>query len=238
MSSDIHGWRYFSLARCEKVEDAPILRGSAGMHLHQRVQAAAKCNGISGAMWMTEKARERSIAAKDSKPPHEGPAPDWDCTCGSYFYRLLEDCYTSPINVYAHVTCLERTILHQNGGRTTQYAIDYLLDTEVHDGQMAYLYYDNEKLAKGPSVPTVWGYMGFGGMMAEEINYSEALIQVAGHLGVPVLKKTDLAGCPDCLVANGWVEPEVVTEGMRRKWYGAGYVERERQHQKDMGEAI
>ncbi len=237
-SSNIHGWRVFSLARCEKVPNAPILRGAAGMHLHQRVQEAAKCNGFSGALWMTEAAREKQSKTVMGSVPHEGPSPDWDCTCGAYFWRLLKDCWASPTNVYAHVTCMERTMLHQNGGRTTQYSVDYLLASEIRDGQNAYIYHSNDKLAQGPMVPLNWGYVGAGGALAEEINYGEALAQVAKHLDVPVLSKSDLAGCPDCLVANSWVEPEVITEGMRREWYGAGYVERERQHLKDMGEAI
>ncbi len=158
--------------------------------------------------------------------------------CGSYFFRLLKDCWTSPTSVYAHVTCMERTMLHQNGGRTTQYSVDYLLASTVRDGQSAYIFHSNDKLAQGPMVPLIWGYVGAGGALAEEINYGEALTQVAKHLDVPVLSKSDLAGCPSCLVANGWVEPEVITEEMRKSWYGAGYVERERQHDRDMGEAI
>ena len=89
MSSNIHGWRVFSLARCEKVPDAPILRGAAGMHLHQRVQSAAKCNGFSGALWMTETAREKQSKTVMGSVPHEGPSPDWDCTCGAYFWTAI-----------------------------------------------------------------------------------------------------------------------------------------------------
>ncbi len=228
LSSNIHGWRAFSFGRCERVPDVPILLGAARTHLHQRVQEAAKCTGIAGAKWMTNKARERSLAAKDNTPPHEGPAPDWDCTCGAYFYRLLKDCYTSPTMVYAHVTCMERTILHQNGGRTTQYSVDYLLASEAHDGQVALLLYDYDEdttLAKSLVVPLHFGYVGGGGMMAELVNYGESLTQVANHLDVPVLSKSDLAGCPQCLVANGWVAPEVITETMRKDWFGAGYHE-------------
>lgn len=58
------------------------------MHLHDRVQKAAECTGISHAVWLTETAKERLGEKYDKKGDvlsHEGPAPDWDCSCGHYF---------------------------------------------------------------------------------------------------------------------------------------------------------
>lgn len=206
------------------------------MHLHDRVQKAAECRGISGALWMTETARER-LEARDKKEgpavPHEGPAPDWDCTCGSYFYRAFEDAWVSAYNAYAHVTCLERTMLHTNGGRTTQYSVDYFLAPTLAD-QKVYLPIEHQDQAQGRPVAAIphqgdlGGYYGFPGQMAVIRDQKEVLEEIALSLGVPILDRTDLRGCPVCLVFNGWRDEKEITEEMRRDWFGAGYTQRER----------
>lgn len=229
MSSFIHGWRVMQYTRCSKT-GAPVLQGSAGMHLHTPVQRRAECRGISGAMWMTEKARERLAARSGNAPyvPHDDPAPDWDCTCGSYFYRTFADAWVSDMNAYAHVTCLERTMLHKNGGRTTQYSVDYLL-APPKEGLKVYLPITTPEQAQGnPVTPGRLAYGPYGGFygglgMVVERDQKEVLEEVALSLGVPILSKDDLSGCPVCLVTNLWREPEEITPRMYKDWFGAGY---------------
>lgn len=148
--------------------------------------------------------------------------------CGSYFYRTLKDAWTSPANVYAHVTCLERTILHKNGGRTTQYAVDYLL-APSEPNQKVYLPVESPAQAQGQVIPiptmvgAPWGGLYGGITMGEAREYDQVLDEVAITLGVPILEKDDLRGCPECLIVNSWREPKEITDQMRRDWFGEGY---------------
>ena len=223
MSAFIHGWRVFSFTNCSKT-GLPCLSGASGMHLHNKVQKAAECRGISPAIWMTEAAKERSKLKSAGLPSgHDEPAPNYDCTCGNYFYRTFKDAWQSASNVYAHVTCLERTILHVNGGRTTQYSVDYLLPSTRGDvGQKVYLPIDDPAKAKGPVVNQPFSFYDFN-MQMEERLYSEVLSEIALSLGVPILDEKSLLGCPVCLVVNGWREPGEISERMKREWFGLGY---------------
>lgn len=224
-ASFIHGWRVFQFARCAKTGSV-VLQGSSNMHLHSRVQKVAECKGISPAVWVTQTARERLAVVEqgevDAAAVHDGEAPDWDCTCGHYFYRTLKDAWNSEINVYAHVTCLERTMLHKNGGRTTQYSVDYLLaPTTPH--LKAYIELANASQARaGNKAVLLGGLYGWVGQM-EECDYAQELDSVALVLGVPILEREDLNGCPECLIVNSWRKPEEVTDQMKRDWFGRGY---------------
>lgn len=230
--ANIHGWRCFSYGHCSKT-GTTVLVGSAGMHLHNRVQKVAECSGISSAMWMTETARERLEERQRGGPqvPHEGPAPDWDCSCGAYFFRLLSDAAGSDMNAYAHVTCLERTMLHANGGRTTQYAVDYLL-APAKPNQKVYVPVADPSQVKTNQalVPMgIWG-IPFGGVwMGVEREAREVLEEISLSLGVPILEKEDISGCPICIQVNRWRESEEISEEMVRSWFGEGY----RQHERD-----
>lgn len=227
----IHGFRAFSFARCFRT-GLPVLAGAAGQHLHQTLQVEAVCSGISSAKWMTEAARERlkAVATGGPSTPHDGPAPDWDCTCGAYFYRTWEDVWMGGASAYAHITCLGRTMLHSGGGRTTTYSIDYLIAPKRPDDKV-YLPVENadEARAQGLKVTSYpynpYDFLPFarGWSFAEECVQSELLDRLALSLGVPVLEKTDLKGCPSCLIANKWREPKEVTPRMYKDWFGESY---------------
>jgi hypothetical protein len=166
---------------------------------------------------MTQTARDRLAAyAKPGSVPHKEPSPDWDCTCGHYFFRTFEDAWTSPSQIYVHVTCLERTVLHTGGGRTTQYAVDYLLLPEKTDTKV-YV-----PLVNSGVIANQWGYFG---MPTDSFVQTEVMEEIAASLGVPILERHDMEGCPVCLVANSWRKPEEVTKTMRHAWFGEGYRE-------------
>ena len=57
-------------------------------------------------------------------------APDWEGDDGYKFYGTLEGAWQDAPSVYAHVTCLGPTILHEHGGRTAQYSVDYFLPAD------------------------------------------------------------------------------------------------------------
>lgn len=221
--SFIHGFRTFTFARCSKTKQ-PVLMGAAGMHLHSALQEEAQCRGISGAKWMTEAARKKLDArygGAGKKVPHDGPAPDWDCTCGHYFYRTLKDAYQTVYNAYAHVTCLERTMLHTGGGRTTQYSIDYFLAPEK-PGQKVYI----ADPAFSPSTMTYPSAFAWPvAVLGNPQNQIEVLEGIGMSLGVPILDRDDLRGCPQCLVVNKWRKPEEITKKMRHDFFGEGYKE-------------
>lgn len=231
MSSFIHGWRAFGFARCSRTNEI-VLQGQSLMHLHNPVQKAAECKGISGAMWMTDTAKDRLAKRLEGgkSVPHEGPAPDFDCTCGSYFYRTIEDTPQNPTSVYAHVTCLERTILHTSGGRTTQYSVDYLL-APSKPIMKVYVQPKSSAQPQNPVVPVVvtsnWGYPHMFAV-GEEHNFAEVLKEVASSLKVPILEKEDMKGCPECLLANGWRKESEISDQHRRDWFGEGYIQQER----------
>lgn len=223
MPTIIHGFRTFSFRHCTKTNKL-VLAGFRGMHLHNRIQKAAVCTDPGPAMWMTEAAR--------SYPFHTGrhddePAPKWECSCGHYFYRTYRAAWNGHFNVYAHVTALEKTMLHRDGGRTTQYAVDYLITPE-HPQNKAYIPYDDTKntppgivQAGRVPVPFAGGIPGFWGFTTSyQKNMLEAVETVANDLGVPVLEKNDLAGCPVCLEVNGWREPDEITTEMKIDWFG------------------
>lgn len=219
----LHGFRVFTFVRCSRTKEI-ALAGQAGMHLHSSMQKPAECRGISGAMWMTETARDR-LANRDKKRgprvPHETPSPDYDCSCGSYFFRTFQDAWISEVNAYAHVTCLGRTMLHQNGGRTEKYTVDYLIAPE-REGAKVYVYGLDPKHLPPAYAPVVYGGWGMWGA-AEERDQREVLEEVGLSLGVPVLAREDLSGCPMCLTVNGWREPEEITDKMKKDWFGEGY---------------
>lgn len=237
MSSYIHGFRVWNFSRCSRTKEI-VLRGSAGQHLHNRVQKAAECEGISHALWLTETAQKR-LEENYGKKAHEGPSPDWDCSCGAYFFRRLEDAPQAPTNAQAHVTCLERTILHQDGGRTTQYSVDYFLAPKEANIQVFVPVIDTVKAQDqnadvAYSTPAGNLRYGFGVaypfmLPGEALPYMEVLEEVSASLGVPILDRRDLKGCPVCLEVNGWRKPIEIDEIMMREWFGAGYE----QHEKD-----
>ena len=227
MSSFIHGFRRFTFVNCRK-EGIPVLAGMMNMHVHSKVQKAAECTGIMSAMWMTDAAKlilnEVNVGRRQKIPHDIDRSPEYDCTCGHYFYRTWSDVWSTATNVYAHVTCLERTILHTNGGRTTQYSIDYLLSPPV-SGSKVFLPIEDPSKAKGPVIQAP---MGFGpgydfSVLAEERPYEEVLAEVSLSLGVPILDKESLLGCPVCLEVNGWREPGEISERMKSEWFGLGY---------------
>jgi hypothetical protein len=112
----------------------------------------------------------------------------------------LKDAWSGDGAIYAHVTCLGRTILHTAGWRTSQYSVDYFLEPEQEIR---------------PAV------IGFG--WDYDRSQKEALEELAPGLGVPILEKNDLQGCPDCLVVNLWRRSSEITDQMRKDWYGEGY---------------
>ena len=61
---------------------------------------------------------------------------------------------------------------------------------------------------------------------AEERPYEEVLQEVSLSLGVPIIDKNSLLGCPVCLEVNGWREPGEISERMKREWFGVGYQSR------------
>lgn len=227
MASFIHGFRRFNFVNC-RTSGLPVLAGMMNMHVHSKVQKAAACTGIMNAMWMTDAAKlllQQVSVGKKSRVPHaEDRAPEYDCTCGHYFYRTFKDVWSTASNVYAHVTCLERTVLHVNGGRTTQYSIDYLL-APPKPGTMVFLPLESEDKAVGKLVtaPVMLGPGFRYALIAEERSYAEVLQEVALSLGVPILDKESLLGCPVCLEVNGWREPGEISERMKSEWFGVGY---------------
>ena len=50
---------------------------------------------------------------------------------GFQFFHKLEDAWVDTFSVYGHVTCLGPTVLHQKGGRATQYSLDYLIEAPM-----------------------------------------------------------------------------------------------------------
>ncbi len=192
------------------------------MHLHSALQEEASCRGISGAKWMTEAARARLDArysGSGAKVPHEGPAPDWDCTCGHYFYRTFKDAWITDMNAYAHVTCLERTMLHAGGGRTTQYSIDYFLAPE-REGQKVYIA-DPGLMGQRAVYPAAMAWPM--PVLGNPHDQREVLEAIGMSLGVPVIGREDLRGCPVCLELNGWRQPEEITERMKHDWFGESF---------------
>ncbi len=51
----------------------------------------------------------------------------WDLSGGFKFYTTFERAWEDTGAVYAHVTCLGPVMLHEYGGRTLQYSLDYFL---------------------------------------------------------------------------------------------------------------
>ncbi|KKN84480.1 hypothetical protein LCGC14_0289420 [marine sediment metagenome] len=193
------------------------------MHLHSALQEEAQCRGISGAKWMTEAAREKLNAVyafEGKKVPHDGPAPDWDCTCGHYFYRTLKDAYLTPYNIYAHVTCLKRTMLHTGGGRTTQYSIDYFLSPE-RPGQKVYIAPAMPPAMQQPVYPSALAWPP--PILGSSHDQQEVLGAIGMSLGIPILDRDDMRGCPSCLEINGWRKKTEITDRMRKDFFGEGY---------------
>ena len=166
------------------------------------------------AVWLTDSAQKKLDARDKGGPvvPHEGPAPDWDCSCGSYFYRTMDDAWVTDYNVYAHVTCLGRTMLHTAGGRTTQYSVDYFISPE-DDRQKVY--------QMNPMLSSPFG--SYSPMVESDKSMLETMTDIGQTLGIPVLGREDLQGCPVCLEVNGWRKSEEITAKMKRDWFGEGY---------------
>jgi hypothetical protein len=59
--------------------------------------------------------------------------------------------------------------------------------------------------------------------MVVERDQKEVLEEIALSLGIPILEKDDLSGCPVCLVTNDWREEREITYHMKRDWFGEGY---------------
>lgn len=124
-------------------------------------------------------------------------------------------------------------MLHQNGGRTTQYSVDYLLSSKAENIKVFIPILDPNR-SKEQNVPVIYsnygGYpYGYPAMMpGEPRDYNEVLEEVADNLGVPVLDRTDLKGCPVCLEINGWRKSSEIDETMMREWFGAGYEQQEK----------
>ncbi len=150
--------------------------------------------------------------------------------CGAYFYRTWEDVWMGGASAYAHVTCLGRTMLHSSGGRATTYSVDYLVAPKRPDDKV-YLPVENADEARAQGLKIVhypydpYDFLLFASRwtFAEECVQSELLDRLALSLGVPVLEKTDLSGCPSCLEVNGWREKSEITDRMKRDWFGEGY---------------
>ena len=204
MSSFIHGFRSFNVIRCSRTKEL-VLSGMQGQHLHNRVQKPAVCTGISQAMWMTDKAKEK-LKTREKHDPND--CPQWDCTCGAYIYRLYKTAWYSSANVYAHVVCLEHTIIHKEGGRTNRYSVDYLIAPDKLDQKVYVMLLEGEDAPDNQQANVIYGMnpFSFGYLPFPAVEYSlrEAMEEIANKLEVPILAKRDLEGCNICLKVNEW----------------------------------
>ena len=211
MASLIHGFRVFDVSKCYRTKEL-VLSGMQGQHLHNRVQKPATCNGISSAMWLTDKAKER-LKSREKHDPEE--CPNWDCTCGAYFYRTLEKAWHSSHNIYAHVVCLEHTIIHKDGGRTNRYGVDYLLAPEKDDQKVYVALLEGEEIPQDQKAGVMYDSglsMGYLPIPIVEYSMKKVMSQIADQLGISVLDKKDLDGCNVCLKVNEWRTEGEVTE--------------------------
>lgn len=203
------------MVKCSRTKEL-VLAGMQGQHLHNRVQKPATCNGISTAMWMTDKAKDR-LKKHEKHDPED--CPQWDCTCGAYIYRTFKTAWYSESSVYAHVVCLEHTIIHKEGGRTNRYSVDYLIAPEKEDQKVYILLLEDEDVPEEKKANIVYGmnfFMGYYPMPAVEYSLREVMDIIAMKLEVPVLAKRDLDGCNICLKVNEWrTEGEVATARLK-----------------------
>lgn len=198
----IHGWRLLNLKRCKSHDGEVILAGQYGKHVHSSIAGRARCrsNGkpTAFAMWQDE----NSDPLED---PHDlDNCPDLRCSCGYYFYRLYEGAQKdvgSTQSVLAHITCIEETVLHTEGGRTSQYKIDYILTPNPES--KAYLTLMGDELKANTDYPEGFPYITWSGPQ-KTVNLAEEVEKIATNFGVPILDKEDLAGCQDCIRANEW----------------------------------
>lgn len=213
MSAHVHGWRRYTVVRCSKVEEGQlVLRGSYGKHVHENPAPHAECRGFAPGMWMTPGAQTQQTKPVEERRHDSLEAPMFECTCGYYGYRTLQavvrDGGMRGAEVVAHVTAIEKVILHQEGFRAQMYHLDYLLAPEDPEQEMTVL----------TGVPSAAG--AYYWPQGDYIKVGVVLEEIAARLGVSILAKDDLAGCPSCLEVNGLRRPEEISDKMRREWFG------------------
>lgn len=206
MASFVHGWRWYNIVRCARTEEL-TLRGTYGMHVHTNPSPHAACRGANYAMWMTPEAKERVQGGEKHDPLD---APLFDCSCGFYSYRLFQGVakdHQINAGIIAHVTAIEKVILHEEGFRAQMYHLDYLLEPVKAEQEITVFNADA-------------GVYNPYGIAIETVTLRPAMVKIAESLNVPILEKDDLAGCPDCLIANSWRSEKEITAKMRKDWYG------------------
>ncbi len=219
MASFIHGFRVFDVVKCYRTKEL-VLSGMQGQHLHNRVQKPATCNGISSAMWLTDKAKER-LKSREKHDPEE--CPNWDCTCGAYFYRTLEKAWHSSHNIYAHVVCLEHTIIHKDGGRTNRYGVDYLLAPEKDDQKVYVALLEGEEMPPDQKDGVMYDSglkMGHLPIPIVEYSMKEVMnnhvrqpagnIEIKGEPKVTLLSELDTVEKLNAFIVQGGFEGQVV----------------------------
>lgn len=130
--------------------------------------------------------------------------------CGFYSYRLFQGVAKDhQINsgIIAHVTAIEKVILHEEGFRAQMYHLDYFLEPVKAEQEITVFNADA-------------GVYNPYGIAIETVTLRPAMVKIAESLNVPILEKDDLAGCPDCLIANSWRSEKEITAKMRKDWYG------------------
>ncbi len=222
----VHGWRLFNLKRCTSHDGEVILAGQYGKHVHNRIAGRARCrsNGkpTGFAMWQEENSNPLEDAHNLDN------CPDLHCSCGYYFYRMYKgaqkDAGSTTQSVLAHITCIEETVLHTEGGRTSQYKIDYILTPDPDT--KAYLTLIGNELNTHADYSDDFPFISYSGPQ-KTVNLAEEVGKIATNFGVPILDKDDLDGCQDCIRANEWrseVEIDSFNDELRkyRKAVGLG----------------
>src|SRR5574341_1989147 len=163
------------------------------MHAHHNPSVPAACRGGGRTgMWQTPQAKANAWG-----PTHpDEESPRFDCTCGFYGYRTYNAAMVDGQfgDFLAHVTCIEKGVLHEEGFRAQRYRVDYIL---------APLDWDKDTYIWTPGTPALYGMAG-----AEVMPVSQAVEPIAHMLQVDILDRADPRGCHICQVINGWRAPE------------------------------
>jgi hypothetical protein len=218
--SEVHGWRFFTFKRCSKLDDAVVLSGQFGMHVHQVVAPRARCKGFRGGMWLTEGAKARGTSGPSNHNPDE--CPEFDCSCGYYGYRVYEgaDNGKGPLlAVIGHVTAIGKVILHEEGFRAESYRLDFLVEPRSPNLKVP-LWLTSASSPTQETVVVSGDPRGGNPQYATLANLGELQETIAAYLQVPSLPRDSLEGCRLCVVANGWKTQEEMDEIERRERFG------------------
>lgn len=188
MAARVHGWRKYRLFNVMEGTNVPTLIGNMGVRLHSAQPPSAVCTGFTNFQdWLDDDVK---AMPKEEQHPEGAAAPQLNCTCGYYLHRLWPEDespnYPHGPTIFAHVTCIGRTVLHTEGARTAAYQIDYIIPPPSVDVALGESYLVHE----------------YGPPEREKIPLVPLVEKACSKLQIPLIPFYDKEACPECIIAN------------------------------------